>query len=124
VRRLIFAISLWIILPGMSFAGPVDIEIRDRMGFAPKFIRVQVVVEKDEANRELCVIGTIGEDINPYVECFLLDAERAKRRHTVEFKRVDAGKYEFYAKVRRSLDDIYSGRVPVHVLAPGESIGE
>jgi hypothetical protein len=124
MRRLVFVICLWIILPGMSFAGPLDIEIRDRIGFAPKFIRVQVFVERDELNRELCVVGTLGGGVNPYSRCYDLDAERASRRHTFEFKDVSAGKYEFYAKVRRSLDDIYSGRVPVHVLAPGESIGE
>jgi hypothetical protein len=123
MRRLIFAICLLLILPApYEGASEVSIEIRDRMGFAPKFIRAQIVIEKNELNRELCVVGALGE-MTPYKRCYDLDADRAPRRHMFEFKEVLAGKYEFYATVRRPLGTIKSATVPVHVLAPGESIG-
>jgi hypothetical protein len=119
----VIALSLFLTLPGFMWSGSIDIDIRQRMGFAPLYVKVQVRVERNEENRELCVEGKIdGSDIIPYSRCFEMQGAAEPIYREVIFKRVDAGAYEFYAKVRRPLETKYSNRIPVRVLTPGEGV--
>lgn len=99
----------------------IDLEIRDRIGFAPKLIKAKVTVEPHDANRLLCVEAHDGEFIVQR-RCYEIDGT-SPRTHWFTFKRVDAGRYVFYAVVERSLETKRSVGLPVRVLAPGESLG-
>lgn len=101
----------------------VSIDIRDRVGFAPKYIKARVTVERHEANRQLCVYGKDG-DFKPISSCITLNGDKEPRTFWFEFKRVPAGRYNFVAEVERSLEKKFSMPVAVRVMAPGESLSE
>jgi hypothetical protein len=125
MRRLIFAICVLLALPKLSFGDPlVKIKMWAPRGivYAPAFVKAQVTVERDDANRELCFYGLDGE-FKVLDRCYPLNGSKEPRTHWFEFKSVGPGRYMMFAVVRRSLDHQFSERIPVRILAPGESLG-
>jgi hypothetical protein len=124
VRRLLFAIAVLLVLPSPFRAAPeLDLVVlSDRIGFAPLYFKARVTVEKHEDNRELCLVGAVGEML-PFVRCYTLQGAAEPRTHWFEVKRgLDAGDYLFTATVRRPLSRIQSPSVQVRALSRGETL--
>ena len=119
------AVTLMTIQTSIWASNPVEIDIPYKTGFAPLYVKARVTVERHPDNRELCVRGVEGEQGEEMIviqRCFTLDGENAARTHWFEFKEVQAGRYTFYAVVRRPLEEKRSERIPVRSMAPGEGI--
>lgn len=123
--RKVFAVCVLLILPGPGWAtsAPVQLEIRNRVSFAPAYIRARITVERLPENRELCLQGMIG-DMRILNRCYGLNGADDARTHWISFKDVGPGRYVFTAVVRQSLSEIRSIGVDVRVLARGEGIDD
>jgi hypothetical protein len=82
----------------------VEIRLRGRYFSDPATVRITVAVEPQAENRALRVEAD-GDRLFRSSEV-LLDGERGKRLHTVEFKNLPAGNYTIRAAVRASAEVI------------------
>ena len=81
----------------------VEIRLRGHYYSEPATVRITVAVEPSPENRRL----VIQADSEHYFRssALMLDGEKEKRLHSVEFKSLPAGAYVLRAEVR-SLDDV------------------
>lgn len=129
MRTSIILVCLLLLLPSPFIdAAPPDVALKvlsPLVGFAPLYFKARVTVERNEMNRQLCLVGSLGGGIDPYVRCYDLQGAQEPRTHWFEYKRgLEAGRYEFTAAVRQPSGWKYSEHIPVQSMGLGEGIDD